>query len=277
MWYHSALPDMSPPRVSAAVLTFNERRNIRRCLASLAWADEVVVVDSGSTDGTREIAASLGARVVNRAWCGFLAQRAAAAAECAHDWMLFLDADEWIPDELGREIRAALADPRGHSGFTIRRRNHFLDRWIDHAWAPDRLLRLFRRDAASFAGHEPHVHAQLAPGHTEGQLAHPLLHDAYESIAEMLVKVNAYSTQFADADETDAQYSPAKMLLSPLVSVFKTLLVKRGFLDGVHGLVIAWATAHYHFLKYAKKWEKLRRRAALAEADDLGGQKHARG
>ena len=260
------------PRLSAAVLTFNERRNIRRCLASLAWADEVVVLDSGSTDGTRELARTMNARVVERPWGGFLAQRRAALEHCTHEWVLFLDADEWIPDDLAREVRATVADPRGHAGFTIRRRNHFLDRWIDHAWAPDRVLRLFRRDAAMLGGNEPHVHVDLTPGRTAGQLEHPMLHDAYESISEMLVKVNSYSTQFADADDTDHLYSPLKMVLSPLTSIFKMLVMKRGFLDGVHGLVIAWATAHYHFLKYAKKWEKLRRRAHVAAEEE-----HARG
>lgn len=261
-----------PPRISAAVLTFNEQRNIRRCLESLSWADEVIVMDSGSTDGTREIARGLAHRVVDRPWHGFLEQRTAALGECSHAWVLFLDADEWIPAELAGEVRAAVSDRQGHSGFAIRRRNRFLERWIDHAWGPDFVLRLFRKDAVTFAGHEPHVHAQLAADHTQGQLEHPMLHAAYHSVSELLVKVNSYSTQFAEADATDAYYSPARLILSPLVSVFKTLVLKRGFLDGVHGLIIAWATAHYHFLKYAKKWEKLRRRIpAGAEAG------HARG
>jgi glycosyltransferase involved in cell wall biosynthesis len=248
---------MTSPRVTAAVLTFNEERNIRRCLESLAWADEVVVVDSGSTDRTLEIARSLAHRVAHRPWSGFRAQRAAALAECTHEWVLFVDADEWIPEPLAREIRATLAAGTPHAGFWIRRRNRFLGRWIDHAWAPDRVLRLFRRDAGSFSGYEPHIHVDLPEGATAGTLAEPFLHHAYSSVSELLAKVNAYSTQFADADETDHLYSPARLILSPLVSVLKTLVLKRGFLDGARGLIIAWASGHYHFLKYAKKWEKL--------------------
>ena len=259
---------MNSPRITAAILTFNEQRNIRRCLESLAWADEIVVVDSGSTDGTLELARQLAHKVVERPWSGFQIQRTAALAYCTHDWVLFLDADEWIPEPLAREIKAVVADPRGRSGFTIRRRNRFLERWIDHAWAPDRVLRLFLKQVATFSGHEPHVHADLASGCTAGQLEEPMLHAAYSSVSELLVKVNAYSSQFAEADETDAHYTPMRMFASPLISVFKTLVIKRGFLDGVHGLIIAWATAHYHFLKYAKKWEKLRRRTAVTEATE---------
>lgn len=250
------------PRISAAVLTFNEERNIRRCLESLAWADEIVVVDSGSTDRTVELARALAHRVVHRPWSGFRSQRTAALAECAHEWVLFVDADEWIPEPLQHEIRDTLARGTPHAGFWISRRNRFLERWIDHAWAPDRVLRLFRKDCGSFSGFEPHIHVDLAAGLTAGYLERPLLHLAYTSVAELLVKVNAYSSRFADADETDHLYSPARLVLSPLVSVFKTLVIKRGFLDGTHGLIIAWASGHYHFLKYAKKWEKLRARAA---------------
>ena len=258
---------MTPPRISAVVLTLNEQRNVRRCLESLRWADEVVVIDSGSTDGTDEIARTLAHRVLTRPWPGFQKARTAAMAECTGEWVVFLDADEWVTPELAREIRAAVEKPDGHAGFNLRRRNRFLERWIDHAWGPDLLLRVFRRDVVSFSGHEPHVHAELAPGRTAGVLAEPLLHVPFQAVSELLVKVNAYSTQFAQADETDAQYSPAKLVLSPVVAVFKMLVLRRGFLDGVHGLILAWATAHYHFLKYAKKWEKLRQPRAVAEAE----------
>lgn len=263
---------MTAPRLSAAVLTFNEQRNIRRCLESLSFADEVVVVDSGSTDNTVEIARSLAHRVLSRPWPGFKRARTAAVAECSGDWVLFLDADEWVEPELAREIRAAIADPRGHAGFDLRRRNRFLDRWIDHAWGEDRILRVFRKEAVSFGGHEPHVHAELPPNVTRGSLEHQLNHAPFLAVSELLVKANAYSTQFAELDETDAQYSLARLVLSPLVAVFKMLVLRRGFLDGVHGLIIAWATGHYHFLKYAKKWEKLRRvPKPVAEAEHVRG------
>lgn len=266
---------MTPPRISAAILTFNEQRNIRRCLESLTWADEVVVLDSGSTDGTVEIARALAHRVLSRPWPGFQKQRAAAVAECSGDWVIFVDADEWVPEALAREVRAAVNDPRGHAGFLVSRRNRFLDRWIDHAWGPDHILRVFRREAVSFGGFEPHVHALLAPGLSTGMLSAPLYHAPFQTIDELSVKASAYSRAFAESDETDALYSPLKLVFSPLIAVFKMLVLRRGLQDGVHGLILAWATGHYHFLKYAKKWQKLRRRpdgaAARTEAEHVRG------
>jgi glycosyltransferase involved in cell wall biosynthesis len=181
---------MSRPRLSAAVLTCNEERNIGRCLASLAWADELVVVDSGSTDRTIEIARRAGARVHHRPWSGFLEQRRACLDLCAGEWILFLDADEWVPPELAAEIRQAIGAMGACGAFWIGRRNRFLDRWIDGAWAPDRLVRLFRAGTATLEGHEPHVHVTLPPGVRAGTLAHRIHHAAYDSISEMLAKVN---------------------------------------------------------------------------------------
>jgi glycosyltransferase involved in cell wall biosynthesis len=248
------------PGVSAAVLTLNEARNIGRCLGSLAWADEIVVIDAGSTDGTVEIARGFTERVIHHPWTGFLEQRRLAFDHCSHDWVLALDADEWIVPELGDEIRRTLESDPASSAFWINRRNWFIDRWIDHAWAPDYVLRLFRKNTVFLEGWEPHIHVALKPGHSAETLSNPLLHQAYFSVSELCVKADRYSTQFAAADATDGHYSPIKMILSPLVSVIKTLVCKRGFLDGAHGLVIALSTAYYHFLKYAKKWEKLRRK-----------------
>jgi len=246
--------------VSAAVLTLDEARNIERCLESLSWADEIVVIDAGSADRTVEIARTFTDRVVYHPWVGFLEQRKFAFSHCSCEWILVLDADEWLVPELACEIRQALASEPKASAFWINRRNWFIDRWIDHSWAPDFVLRLFRKDAAFLEGWEPHIHLTLKPGHTAGTLQHSFLHQAYHSVSELCVKADRYSTQFSTEDATDSKYSPFRMVLSPLVSLLKTLVFKRGFLDGTHGLVIAWVTAYYHFLKYAKKWEKLRRK-----------------
>jgi glycosyltransferase involved in cell wall biosynthesis len=255
------IPPMIPPRLSATVLTLNEERNIERCLASLSWADEIVVVDAGSQDRTLELARRYTDRIITHAWSGFLAQRSYAFEHCNGQWILFMDADEWVPAELAEEIRKTIAVEPVESAFWISRKNWFLDRWIHYSWSPDHVLRLFRRDAAELEGYEPHVHLKLKPGHTSGTLGHHFLHDAYQSVSDLLVKVNRYSTLFANSDATDPLYSPWKLFLSPVVSIFKTYVLKQGFRDGVHGLIIASASAHYHFLKYAKKWEKLRRRA----------------
>ena len=249
---------MPAPRLSATIITLNEERNLPRCLASVAFADEVVVLDSGSTDRTVEIAKCHGARVLHRRFNGFREQRGASIDACEGDWVLFMDADEWITPALAVEIRHVMSSGGEPSGYYISRRNQFLGKWIDHAWAPDRVLRLFKRGTGTLEGYEPHIHLTLHPGHTAGELVHQIHHASYSTISELIAKVNKYSSDFAAPDATDDRYSPLKMVLSPLVSMFKMLIWKRGLLDGVHGLVIAWATAHYHFLKYAKKWEKLR-------------------
>ncbi|MBI4861246.1 MAG: glycosyltransferase family 2 protein [Candidatus Riflebacteria bacterium] len=270
---------MSLPRISATVLTLDEERNIARCLGSLTWADEIVVVDAGSTDRTVQIARQFTERIVHHPWPGFLAQRRFSFDLCREDWIMFLDADEWVPPELGAEIRQAICAGTGQSAFWISRRNWFIDRWMDHVWAPDLLLRVFRKGAASLEGNEPHIHVKLNPGFLAGTLSHQLLHQAYHSIADLCSKAGRYSDQFAESDATDSLYSPAKLVLSPLVSMLKLYIWKRGFLEGAHGLVVAWISAHYHFLKYAKKWEKLRRKGARAvrELPAVAEQKEGHG
>jgi len=257
----SAIPGSTlKPRISATVLTFNEVRHLERCLDSLRFADEILVVDSGSTDGTVELARNWGARVVIRPWNGFLAQREYAFSHVTGDWILFLDADEWLPAESGCEIVSRIRFASDETeGFRINRRNWFLDRWMDHAWGPDYCLRLFRRGRGRLGGHEPHIHVELESADRLKTLKQPLNHEAYSSIRELLDKADRYSSLFAESDATDPHFGYHKLVLSPLVSLFKTYVIKRGFLDGMHGHVVAGAGALYHFLKYAKKWEKLKR------------------
>jgi hypothetical protein len=145
-------------------------------------------------------------------------------------------------------------------GFILDRKNWFLDQWMDHVWQPDRNIRLFRRELGSFGGHEPHIHVELPEGAQAPALEQPLLHQAFDSVQQLVVKADRYSTMFADADSTDHRFTWFRFFLSPWIAMFKIYILKRGFLDGVHGWIVAGSAGMYHFLKYSKKWQKLRAR-----------------
>ncbi len=250
-------------RVSAVIITKNEARNVERCLRSLApIADEIVVVDDFSTDGTAAICERLGARVVRQAWLGFGPQKNLANGLAANDWILSVDADEALDPFLQRAVAEAKA--RGLDGvYELSRLNFYYGRFLRHGFEyPDRKIRLFPRGAALWNGNLVHEGLDLSKPLPVTRLGGHLLHYTYFEIEEHVAKANRYTSLAArDAFARGARPSLAKLLFGPLVTFARSYLLKRGFLDGRHGLVLAVLHAHGTFLKHAKLWH-LHREAA---------------
>lgn len=239
-------------RISATIVTLNEERNIARAIGGLGCADEVVVVDSGSTDRTREIASALGARVIEEKWRGYAAQKNYAAKCARFDWILSIDADESVGKELAAEIAALkLRDP-ACAGYSFPRLAQYLGRWIRHSgWYPDRKVRLYHRNKAQWAG--DFVHESVEVQGTVGELRGDLLHFTCHSLSEHLRTLDRYTT--LAARELIARGRPVplrRLAIDPAWTLFRTYILQRGFLDGPQGLAIAWMAALYTFLKYAK-------------------------
>lgn len=251
--------------ISAVVITKDEARNVERCLRSLAGvADEIVVVDDHSADGTPALCERLGARVVAQAWLGFGPQKNLGNGLARHPWILSLDADEALDDELRRAILAA--KERGLSGaYQVSRLNSYYGRFVRHGLEyPDRKVRLFHRDRGRWNESLVHEGLALAPGTSVTRLGGHLLHYTYASVAEHVAKQDRYTSLAAeDALRRGVRPSVGKMLSSPAAVFLKSYLVRRGFLDGLQGLVLSILHAQGAFLKHVKLWD-LRRRGPPA-------------
>ena len=264
------------PSLSVAIVAFNEAANLERTLASVGWADEIVVVDSGSADRTVEIAREFGAAVQVRPWPGFAAQKNFAIAQCTGAWVLSLDADEELSPELQAEVRTVLATDPPVDGFRLKRRNLFLGRWIRHGgFYPDSKLRLFRRKAAG-AGALPHfqerpVHETIASSGSEQTLRSDLIHHAYPTLAGYLEHMNRYSSLGAELLVREGRLSrtwPAffvQVLCLPYLNFVWNYGFRLGFLDGREGLLLHLYQAVYTSWKYAKAWETTRHPAGKAD------------
>jgi glycosyltransferase involved in cell wall biosynthesis len=248
------------PPISVCIVAMNEEDRIAECIRSADFADEWIVIDSHSTDRTREVAAELGARVIERDWPGHVQQKNFALDQASHGWVLCLDADERVSPELRAAVEAALAKSDLPDGFRCARRNRYMGRWIRHGgWYPDRKLRLFRKDRGRWAGRNPHDRV-----HVDGRvetLAGDLLHDSYRSLSEHVRTVDSFTT--IAAREKHAAGERASLLdltLRPWGKFLRMYVLKAGFRDGVPGFLIAVTGAYYVFLKYAKLWEMTRRK-----------------
>ncbi|MCS7023739.1 MAG: glycosyltransferase family 2 protein [Bryobacteraceae bacterium] len=239
-------------KISATIITRDEERNIARAIESLRCCDEILVVDSGSSDRTVEIATKLGAKVIETGWRGYASQKNFAAEQASHDWILSIDADEALSEALEADIWVLKkAGPR-YDAYTVPRLAQYLGKWILHSgWYPDRKVRLYRRDKARWVGE--YVHESVKVDGTIGHLNSNLLHFTCQSFTEHLKTMDRYTT--LAAEELVAQRRPVstrRMLLDPAWTFFKTYFLQRGFLDGVEGMAIAYMAALYTFLKYAK-------------------------
>ncbi|MBI4877789.1 MAG: glycosyltransferase family 2 protein [Acidobacteria bacterium] len=239
-------------KISATIITYNEERNIARALESLRCADEIVVVDSGSTDRTTEIAGKLGARVVEHPFRDYAAQKNYAAEQAANDWILSLDADESLSEALEAEIWHLKKNGPDCDGYTVPRLAQYLGRWILHSgWHPDRKVRLYDRRHARWTGE--FVHESVQVDGKVGHLKSNLLHFTCDSLSEHLRTMDRYTTLAAEQLVSQkCRIGWAKLVLDPPWTFFKTYVVDRGFLDGAEGLAIAYMAALYNFLKYAK-------------------------
>jgi glycosyltransferase involved in cell wall biosynthesis len=248
--------------VSAYTLTFNEARQLRAVLESVKWADEILVVDSFSTDGTVEIAREYNARVLSKEFCGFGRLRNLALDAAKHDWIFSIDADERCTPELALEIRRELAGP-GFEAYQVPRKSHFLGRWIRHCgWYPDyRQPQLFDRTRMRYR--EDLVHEGYELDGRLGRLKEHVLQYPWDTVDIATAKLQRYSTlmaqRYADAGR---RASLPKMLLHPPAMFLKVFVAQQGFRDGPHGMVLSVLYAYYTFLKYAKLWEFQQRAAA---------------
>jgi len=241
-------------RISCIIITRNEARNIRRCLESVRWADEIVVVDSRSTDDTIGIASEFTDRILDLKWEGFGPAKEFARTQASGEWILSVDADEVVTDELREEIKRAVDSTDPLDGYFIPRRSNFLGKWIRHGgWYPDLVLRLFKKDRGEFTSSAVHEEVQVR-GKT-GRLKNDLFHYTDPDFDHYLAKLNRYTSldavQLFDAGGKSTLWD---ITLRPPIVFVKMYLVKTGFLDGMHGLVLAAASAFHVFSKYTKLW-----------------------
>lgn len=248
--------------VSVTVRTFNEESNIRECLESVTWADEIIVVDSESSDATVAIAREYTDKVIVRPWAGHIATSQFATDQAKNLWVFSIDADERVSPALREEILSLDLAHTPHDAFDMPRLHFFMQRWIKHSgWYPDRNIRLFRKDRCSWGGYAPHDKIQV-PG-SLARLKNDLYHFIYRDLAHFAATKNSYSTLTAiDHNRTGRRATLVHFTLRPLYSFFHRYLVRFGFLDGLAGFVISVMEAHCVFMKYVKLYEiqqKLRR------------------
>jgi glycosyltransferase involved in cell wall biosynthesis len=239
-------------KITATIITLNEEHNIARAIESLRCCDEILLVDSGSSDRTVEVARKLGARVIEAAWPGYAQQKNFAAEQAANDWILSIDADEAISEELEAELWNLKKNGASCDAYTMPRLAQYLGRWIRHSgWYPDRKVRLYNRAKARWTGEYVHesVKVEGKVGHLDGNL----LHYTCASLSEHLKTMDRYTTLAAEEIVARKQQVPAyRLAVDPAWTFLKSYLLQRGFQDGVEGLAIAYMAALYTFLKYAK-------------------------
>jgi glycosyltransferase involved in cell wall biosynthesis len=254
---------VSRPPISVLVPTKDEAANVEACLASVAWADERVVVDSESTDATRALAERAGARVLVRPFDDWSAQKNWALERVAHPWVLCLDADERVDATLAASI-AALPEEPAHDGFRIARANHFLGAPVRRSgWGHDRVLRLFRRDRGRFEGA---IHERVTGLASVGELAGSLVHHPYRTWADCETKLVRYARRnAAEAYRTGKRAGPLDVVFRPPLRFLRAYLAQGGVLDGAAGVGVCGLTAMSVFLKYAWLWDATRRGEAVLD------------
>ena len=266
-------------KISACITCMNEEDNIRRCLESVRWCDEIVVVDSFSTDRTVDICKEYTERVYQHEWLGYIGQKNLIRGMASHPWVLFLDADEEVSPGLRDEILRELARPdNSYAGYRFPRKVFYLYKWICHGeWYPDTKLRVFRKDKGHSEGREPHD-LVIVDGPVK-TLINPLHHYTYSNIRDHLASVGNFSVITAEEKfKEGTRFSYADWLVRPPWRFFKAYFLKLGFLDGRRGFFIAAISAFAVLIKYAFLWEKEldenHRSAATAEdgAGNPGGQ-----
>jgi glycosyltransferase involved in cell wall biosynthesis len=245
--------------ISAAVITLNEEKNISACLHSLKWVDEIVVVDSLSSDRTKELAESTGATVLDQAFLGHVKQKQLAVDSCSHDWVICLDADERVTEDLRDEICTLFTSTSQDSlanGYTVARKSFHLGRWIMHGgWYPDRNIRLFNKKHGFWGGVDPHDKIQVS-GEVKN-LKGALEHYVFKDLKHNVDTNNFYSGISADIFFNEGKKpSLLKLFFKPFGKFIETYFVKRGFLDGLPGFIISVGAAYSMFLKFAKLWER---------------------
>jgi glycosyltransferase involved in cell wall biosynthesis len=241
--------------VTVAIITLNASQHIRQCLESVRWADEIVIVDSGSMDNTLTIAREFTDRIVHHDWVGYGPQKQFSVSQANNDWILSLDADESLSTELAGNIRRVLQERPPFHAYNLRRCNQFMGRWLKHGEGyPDLVLRLFHRRHARWS--DDVIHEKVIYDGHAAELAGDLLHRSENGIAAYLEKQNHYtSLQAEQLYEQDVRAGIVQLLFSPIVRFIKFYFIRRGFLDGLPGLVHIMIGCFNSFIKYAKLME----------------------
>jgi glycosyltransferase involved in cell wall biosynthesis len=265
--------------ISAFVICFNEEEYIADCLKSLSFCDEIIVIDSFSSDRTIEICTELGARVIQRRWPGYREQKAFGLAEAAHEWVLNVDADERVSPELRQSILGVLREAwrkkqRGEQdaednpvAYSVSRVVYYLGRWWRRGgWYPEYRVRLMRKSRTAWGGVDPHekpiIHGRVA------QLSGEIQHFTYRNIHEQLERLNAYSSVAAAEEyKRGRRTSLALLIFNPLLRMVKFYILKKGYREGLAGLVVSVIEGYYTFMKYAKLWEQAQGESSKEKGD----------
>ncbi|MDY6793032.1 MAG: glycosyltransferase family 2 protein [Thermodesulfobacteriota bacterium] len=242
--------------ISVCMITFNNERTVERALKSvLPWANEIIVVDSFSTDETPKIAQQYASHFEKRHWPGHMNQYNYCISKAKNEWVIFIDADEEISPKLAKEMMQRIETDNGkYDGYIIHRRTFYLGRWIMHGgWVPDYEIRLFRKSKGAFEGG---LHAKVSVCGKVGTLTNFYFHYNYKDIADQIDTINNYSdTAARDMIAESRRFSYIDLIFRPPFRFIKEYFFKRGFMDGLPGFVIAVSTVYYVFIKYAKLWE----------------------
>jgi glycosyltransferase involved in cell wall biosynthesis len=244
-------------KITVLIPVFNEEKNIRGAIESARWADEILVVDSFSTDNTVKIAREMGARILQHEYKNSASQKNWAIPQASHEWVMILDADERITPALREEILQFLENPGPIVGLRINRANHFMGRPIRFSgWQDDKVLRVFRRDKGRYLDRE--VHADVVVDGPVRVVKSKLYHNTFESFDQYMRKFDRYTTWAAgDRAKTTSQVTFVHLFLRPCWRFFRQYFLRFGFLDGKPGLIVCMLAAFSVFLKYAKLWERL--------------------
>jgi len=241
--------------ISAAVITFNEEKNIRRCLESLQGiADEIVVVDSLSTDGTKSICAAFGVKLIEQPFLGYIEQKNFAIAQTSHGFVLSLDADEALDEQLKKSILQIKQQGLQADSYKMNRCTSFCGRWIRHGtWYPDKKIRLFNKQKAKWAGTNPHDRIETTAGATCAYIKGDILHYSYSNLEEVIAQANKFTTIQAQAMyDKGRRASVWNLIANPCIAFISGYFFKAGFLDGADGFMLAKTIAYQTLLKYAK-------------------------
>ena len=242
-------------KLTAIIPAGNEIHNIESVIKSISFADEVLVVDSFSSDGTFEIAKKLATKVIRRDYEYSASQKNWAIPQAAHDWILLVDADERVTPELKNEIVLLLQNPpQDIAAFWIGRNNHFMGEKVNYSgWRNDSVIRLFKRDLCVYQ--DKHVHAEILVNGKIGRLKNKFYHNTYITFDKYIEKMNRYATwQSKDYDKKTGKLTPYHFIIKPIWGIFKHYILQRGFRDGVVGLAIGYIQGYVIFMRYIKLW-----------------------
>ena len=242
-------------KVSAVIICTNEEDNIEECIKSISWADEIVILDGGSKDKTIEIAKKYTDKIFVNEWKGFAVQRNYSLSKVNYDWVFSLDADERCPMELESEIKEILIkDTISYKGFKIPRKSFFLNKWIKHCgWYPDYQFRLFRKEYTKVTNRL--VHEGFKVEGDIGILKNDILHYTVKTISDFAARINKYSTLSAKEKVNKKSVTYLDLIIRPPLSFTREYIIKKGFLDGIHGIMVALFNSITNMLTYMKTWE----------------------